>query len=108
MPYAYLMTKRKFDQETKRAMGSGLASDERCTYREERMREHNGSGSHIETRKDNYISRRAARMRELRRHRSLLDFDGELLATLGRGSPFRAPQAYRARIGDALLNGRFG
>lgn len=33
------MTKRDFDALTKRNMGNGLARDERCNYRTERMRE---------------------------------------------------------------------
>jgi hypothetical protein len=97
------MTRRQFDRATKRSMGRGLASDERCAYREERLRPHQGSGSHLPTDRDDFVARRAARMRELRSYR----LDRGLLATLGVGSPFRASAAYLARSGAALLAARY-
>lgn len=90
------MTKREFDRETQENWCcDGMASDERRAYRARRMR--------VLDRERDYIRSRAARMRELRRMRDNWE---KTLATLDRGSPFRAPIAYRARVGQTLLFGR--
>jgi hypothetical protein len=98
------MTKREFDLETKINYGRGIDGQPghnwgspcggRTAYRRE-MRLH-VSGI-------DYLSFRAWRIAQLRRWQ---DYWEPTLATLGRGSPFRAPQVYRRDIGLALLGPR--
>jgi len=93
------MTKREFDALTKENwQGNVMASDERCSYRETRMLPHDGCGSFNPNHagwSDDYLLRRAKQISKLK------------IATLDRGSPFRASQAYRLRVGKSLLGGRF-
>lgn len=96
------MTKREFDAETKHNYGSRIARDERASYRAIRLLEHNGSGAHNPSYPYgpvDYLADRMRRMAELRRC-------GCAGITLGIGSPFRAPVAWRASQGKPLLAGR--
>lgn len=96
------MTRREFDQATKENWGGRMASDERASYRERRLLEH-GSGPAFGDWKpygpDDYLARRAAKMRRLRAWRYPWD---KPLPTLGIGSPFWAPQKMRATAGLPL------
>lgn len=96
------MTKREFDAATKENWGGrGMASDVRCSYRERRMREHDGCGAYgPRCAPSDYIARRAWEMQRVRRLRYPWE---PALATLGVGSKFRAGQAFAARQGWPLL-----
>lgn len=88
------MTKREHDAATKENWGGkGMASDERWSYRRRR-------GVYLTAPRD-YIAERAAYM-AWRNHPSAIGRDG-FLPTLGIGSRYRVPQAYRARTGAPLL-----
>ena len=97
------MTKREFDAATKENWGGRMASDERCSYRERRMREHNGCGAYGPScAPTDYITRRANEMARTRAGRYPWE---PVLATLGIGSRFRAPQAWAAQTGRSMLGG---
>lgn len=82
------MTRREFDRATKRIMGKGLARDERCLYREQRRREHHGSGSDFSTWTVDKVQQRADEVAVLRRR-------DPGIAALALGTRFRAPMCVR-------------
>lgn len=85
------MTKRDFDRATKHDHGFPMASDERRSYRAERLR--------VERR--DLVEERAGFM-AWRNHRSFVNRDG-YLPTLGPGSRYRGLAMRRAAAGVALL-----
>lgn len=100
------MTRREFDRATRQNWGGRMASDERQAYRRERLLPAFGCPALAPclagwTR--DYIAERAAQVAALRGARYAHE---SILATLGRGSQYRAPQAYRAASGKPLLFGR--
>ncbi len=86
-----LMTKREWDAETRINYGCFMGA--RSSYRRLRGR--------VEGR--DYLAERAWRVADLRCGGNLRDQKGRPRSALDIGSPFRAPQAYRARVGLPLL-----
>ena len=85
------MTKREFNTQTQVNFGGRMASDERESYREERMLPYKRGGLYGEAMRDRLAERAAYRARVCERR----GVDAPLYGALVVGSRLRAPYRYR-------------